>query len=121
MEVNFSLNEIATAAKKLVNKKLNWFYHGKPLNNGDMCLNITITEKQFVFSYQDDSSNGEWIVHGDTPVSCLGKKHVGDLTGQNFYLVIYVKNKNIERKGKFTITQVFTNTGYIHKACELNE
>lgn len=33
----------ATAAKKLSNKKLNWFYHGKPLNNGDMLLNITIT------------------------------------------------------------------------------
>ncbi len=111
----------ATAAKKLVNKQLNWFYHGKPLNNGDMHLNVTITEKQFVFSYQDESSNGEWIVHGDTPVTCLGKKHVGNLTGQKFYLVIYVKNKNVERKGKFCITQVFTNTGYIHKPCEQNE
>ncbi len=33
----------ATAAKKLPNKGVNWFYHGKPLNNGDMSLNITIT------------------------------------------------------------------------------
>ncbi len=43
----------ATAARKLKNRNLNWFYHGKPLNNGDMKLNITITKNQFVFSYND--------------------------------------------------------------------
>jgi len=64
----------ATAAKKLPNKKLSWFYHGKPLNNGDMLLNITITKKQFLFSYQDESTNGEWIIHGDTPLTRFDKK-----------------------------------------------
>lgn len=48
----------ATAAKKLKNGKLNWFYHGKPLNNGDMSVNITITKKQLIFSYMDDTTNG---------------------------------------------------------------
>lgn len=47
----------ATAAKKLKNGKLNWFYHGKPLNKGDMMLNITITKNQLVFSYQDGTTN----------------------------------------------------------------
>ncbi len=46
----------ATAAQKLRKRKLNWFYHGKPLNNGDMRLNITVTPKQFVFSYNDAST-----------------------------------------------------------------
>lgn len=111
----------ATAAKKLPNKGINWFYHGKPLNNGDMSLNITITEKQFVFSYMDESSNGEWIIHGDTPITRLTKKIVGDLSKEKFYLVIYVKNKNKKLGGKFRISQVTTNTGYIHKACEMSE
>lgn len=111
----------ATAAKKLPNKKLNWFYHGKPLNNGDMLLNITITGKQFIFSYQDESTNGEWTIHGDTPLTRLDKKVVGDLSKQNFYLVIFVKNKNKKLGGKFSLGQVFTNVGYIHKASEYSE
>lgn len=43
----------ATGAKKLANKPLNWFYHGKPLNSGDMKINLTITPKQFAMSYID--------------------------------------------------------------------
>lgn len=111
----------ATAAKKLAGKPMNWFYHGKPLNNGDMSLNITVTEKQFVFSYNDESSNGEWVIHGDSPLTSLGVKNVGDLSKEKFYLVIYIKNKNGKNgNGKFRISQVFTNTGYIHKACEMS-
>jgi hypothetical protein len=111
----------ATAAKKLAGKPMNWFYHGKPLNNGDMSLNITVTEKQFVFSYKDDSSNGEWVIHGDSPLTSLGVKSVGDLSKEKFYLVIYIKNKNGKNaNGKFRISQVFTNTGFIHKACEMS-
>ena len=111
----------ATAAKKFPNKGANWFYHGKPLNNGDMSLNITVTEKQFLFSYMDDTSDGEWVIHGDTPITGLGKKSVGDLSKEKFYLVIYVRNKNKNKGGKFRISQEFTNTGYIHKACEMSE
>ena len=111
----------ATAAKKLPNKKLSWFYHGKPLNNGDMLLNITVTKKQFLFSYQDESTNGEWIIHGDTPLTRFDKKVVGDLSNQNFYLVIFVKNKNKKLRGKFSLGQTFTNVGYIHKASEQSE
>jgi hypothetical protein len=43
----------ATAAKKLPKKPLNWFYHGKPLNGGDMKINLTITPNQFAMSYID--------------------------------------------------------------------
>lgn len=80
-----------------------------------MKLNITITPNQFVFSYKNSSTDGDWIVHGDTPITSLQKKIVGDLKYQKFYLVIYVKNKNMYANGQFNITQVFTNIGYIHK------
>ena len=83
-----------------------------------MLLNITITKSQFVFSYQDDTSNGEWIIHGDTPLTSLETKSVGNLADENFYLVIFVKNKNKNLGGKFSLNQIFTNIGYIHKACE---
>ena len=43
----------ATAAKKIENKPLTWFYHGKPLNSGDMKVNLTITPNQFAISYVD--------------------------------------------------------------------
>lgn len=61
------------------------------------------------------------MIHGDTPLTRLDKKVVGDLTKQNFYLVIYVKNKNKKLGGKFSLGQVFTNVGYIHKASEYSE
>ncbi len=70
----------ATAARKLRNRNLNWFYHGKPLNNGDMKLNITITKNQFVFSYNDKTTDGNWIIHGDNPVSLISDQAVGKLT-----------------------------------------
>jgi hypothetical protein len=44
------------------------------------------------------------------------------LSKEKFYLVIYIKNKNGKNaNGKFRISQVFTNTGFIHKACEMSE
>lgn len=48
----------------------------------------------------------------------LDKATVGDLTKEPFYLLIYVKNKNIKLGGKFSIWQIPSNVGYIHKMCE---
>ena len=61
------------------------------------------------------------MIHGDTPLTRLDKKVVGDLSNQEFYLVIYVKNKHKKLGGKFSLTQVTTNVGYIHKASEYSE
>ena len=83
----------ATAAKKLYNKPMTWFYHGKPLNSGDMKINITITPNQFTFSYVDSSTDGNWVLHGDTPLTSLRKNNVGYLGNQEFNLIIYVRNK----------------------------
>ena len=110
----------ATAAKKLINKPISWFYHGKPLNSGDMKLNLTITPNQFSISYIDDSTDGNWILHGDTPLTSLRKKDVSDFGNQNFYLVVYVKNKSPHLGGKFVLNNVVTNIGYIHSKSEFN-
>lgn len=104
----------ATGAKKLANKPLTWFYHGKPLNSGDMKINLTITPKQFAMSYIDESTNGNWVLHGDTPLTSLKSKIVGDLTKKPFKLLVYVKNKNPRLGGKFILKKINTNIGYIH-------
>jgi len=107
----------ATAAKKLANKKLNWFYHGKPLNSGDMKINLTITPNQFAMSYIDESTEGNWVLHGDTPLTSLRKESVGDLSKETFRLCVYVKNKNKYMGNKFIMKQINTNVGYIHNKC----
>jgi len=104
----------ATGAKKLANKPLNWFYHGKPLNSGDMKINLTITPNQFAMSYIDESTNGNWVLHGDTPLTSLRAKSVGDISKRKFNLVVYVRNKNLKLGGKFILQNVKTNIGYIH-------
>jgi len=79
-----------------------------------MKINLTITPNQFAMSYIDESTNGEWILHGDTPLTSFKEKIVGDLTKTPFKLMVYVKNKNPRLGGKFIMKKVRTNVGYIH-------
>lgn len=84
----------ASAAKKRWNQKINWFYHGKPMNDGNMILYVTVTNDQFTISYLD--GDGKVIVHGDCPVSYLTEKSIGDVRFQEgpFYLNIFLKKKS---------------------------
>ncbi|KAJ5741941.1 hypothetical protein N7533_011350 [Penicillium manginii] len=81
-----------TAAKKRANEPISWFYHGKPLNDQNLSVCVTVTSDQFVISYKDDDTN-TFIVHGDTPISKLGKAQIGDVAGMPFYLTILLKRK----------------------------
>jgi hypothetical protein len=81
----------ATAARKLANKETVWFYHGKPMNDGDMRLHVTIGRDQMTFAYYED---GHLYVHGDCPVSRLSVDHIGDVKGIPFYVHIYAKDKS---------------------------
>jgi ubiquitin-protein ligase len=71
-----------------------WFYHGKPLNQTNLKLVITISNNQFVMAYQDITTKDKWVIHGDYPVAFLDKKSVGDISNKDFYLVLYFKRKN---------------------------
>src|SRR5271163_2954726 len=76
--------------KKLAQDKILWFYHGKRLNDGHLSVCITVTQDQFTMSYQADGSpNDAFIIHGDTPISKLGKAQIGDVKGMPFYLTIF--------------------------------
>jgi len=83
----------ASAAKKLENKQTKWFYHGKPMNDGNMILYVTISANQFTICYLD--ADGKVIVHGDCPVSYLTPNEMGNLNNKGpFYLNIFLKKKN---------------------------
>lgn len=82
-----------TAAKKRANKPISWFYHGKPLNDGNLSVCVTVTSDQFVISYKDDDTE-RFIVHGDTPISKLGQAQIGNVTGIPFYLTILLKRQS---------------------------
>lgn len=97
-----------SAAKKLKGKSIKWFYHGIPLNRGDLKLTITVANDQFTMTYWDGDKP---VVHGDTPVSYLGVAEMGDLTGIPFYLNIFLKKK---AGGAVTISSFETDTGFIH-------
>lgn len=75
-------------------KKTVWFYHGKPLNQTNLKLVITVSNEQFVMAYQDITTKDKWVIHGDYPISYLDKKSAGDLSNKQFYLVLYFKRKN---------------------------
>lgn len=81
----------ATAARKRANKPTKWFYHGKPMNDGDMRLHVTIGADQMTLAYY---SNGRRYVHGDCPVSRLTASEIGDVREVPFYMHIYTKRKS---------------------------
>ena len=83
-----------SAAIKTNEKKIKWFYHGKPLNQTNLNLIITISNNQFIMSYQDITTKDKWVIHGDYPVAFLDKKSVGNISNKDFYLVLYFKRKN---------------------------
>jgi ubiquitin-protein ligase len=102
-----------TAAKKTANNKLVWFYHGKPLNDGHLSVCVTVTQDQFTMSYQaDGTARDTFIVHGDTPISKLGKAQIGDVDGMPFYLNILFKRKS-GRDGYINVLDQ-RGRGYIH-------
>lgn len=81
----------ATAARKRANREMVWFYHGKPMNDGDMRLHVTIGRDQMTFAYQE---NGRMYVHGDCPVSWLTEDHIGNVEGMPFYVFISTNDKS---------------------------
>ncbi len=99
----------ATAAKKKLNGRTKWFYHGKPMNQNDLKLIVTVGYDQFTISYVD--SDGKNIVHGDCAVSFLTEAEIGNVKNMPFFLNIFLKNK----KGKpVTIKTKSSETGYLH-------
>ncbi|KAI0424692.1 hypothetical protein F5Y09DRAFT_323707 [Xylaria sp. FL1042] len=101
----------ATAARKRAKEKTEWFYHGKPMNDGDMRLHVTIGEDQMTFAYY---SNGRRYIHGDCPVSRLTESQIGDVRGIPFYVHIYLMNRFGEPT-KVTMLDI-EGKGYIHRA-----
>jgi ubiquitin-protein ligase len=100
-----------TAAKKRENLPLVWFYHGKPLNDQNLSLSITITNDQFTMAYKAEGSE-KFLVHGDTPISKLGEAQIGNVKGIPFYLTIYLKRKSGDEGFISVLDQ--EETGYIH-------
>jgi hypothetical protein len=113
----------ATAARKVVGKKTQWFYHGKPMNDGDMRLHVSVGRDQMTFAYQE---GGEMIVHGDCPVSRLGKGNIGDVEGVPFFVHILTKDKSVRKAGveelpiEIKVLDV-EGIGYLHEAVEEEE
>ena len=114
----------ATAARKLANKKTVWFYHGKPMNDGDMRLHVTIGRDQMTFAYYEEA-DGRLYVHGDCPVSRLSADHIGDVKGVPFYVHIYTKDKTAstsDHKDPVLIHVLKTEgKGYIHESVDEDE
>ncbi|KAI0145430.1 hypothetical protein GGR57DRAFT_480178 [Xylariaceae sp. FL1272] len=100
----------ATAARKRCNENTTWFYHGKPMNDGDMRLHVTIGRDQMTFAYY--SSDGNRYVHGDCPVSRLTETSIGDVRGTPFYVHIFTKKK-YGQAAKLTFLDT-EGKGYIH-------
>jgi hypothetical protein len=109
----------ATAARKRANGDILWFYHGKPMNGGDMRLHVTVGRDQMTFAYREEVG-GRLYVHGDCPVSRLSVEHIGDVRGMPFYVHVYTKDKtagNKNCKGPVMIRVLdIEGTGYVHEA-----
>ncbi|KAI1166208.1 hypothetical protein F5B18DRAFT_607738 [Nemania serpens] len=101
----------ATAARKRANENTQWFYHGKPMNDGDMRLHVTIGMDQMTLAYY---SGGRLYVHGDCPVSRLSSSQIGDVRGVPFYVHIYMNQKSGD-PGEITLLDT-EGKGYIHVA-----
>ncbi|PVI01934.1 hypothetical protein DM02DRAFT_613356 [Periconia macrospinosa] len=110
----------ATAARKRANETTRWFYHGKPMNDGDMRLHVSIGRDQMTFAYYEKDSEGKAYVHGDCPVSRLSEEHIGDVKGIPFYVNIYTKDKTLGKrayKGPVMIDVLdIEGKGYIHES-----
>jgi len=76
------------------NNQTVWFYHGKPLNQTNLKLTITISNQQFTMAYRDISTKDKWVIHGDYPIAYLDEKSHPDISGKDFYLVLYFKRKS---------------------------
>lgn len=106
----------ATAARKLADQPTQWFYHGKPMNDGDMRLHVAIGRDQMTFAYHDE---GRVVVHGDCPVSRLDEERIGNVKGVPFFVHVVTKDKYVgwpEWKGPVEI-EVLDNRGigYVHE------
>jgi hypothetical protein len=111
----------ATAARKSVGKKTKWFYHGKPMNDGDMRLFVSVGRDQMTFAYQE---GGKWCVHGDCPVSKLKERDIGYVKRMPFYVTVYTKNKGTLKKEEEPAVVRFLDTqgqGWIHDGVEDEE
>jgi len=106
----------ATAARKRAGQSTKWFYHGKPMNDGDMRLHVTIGRDQMTFAYYED---GRLYVHGDCPVSRLSAEHIGNVKRIPFYVHIYTKDKNAASfpSAKPAMIEILDidGKGYIHE------
>jgi ubiquitin-protein ligase len=98
----------ATAAKKLFGGKMNWFYHGKPMNQDDIKLVVSVGYDQFCISYYEGD---KILVHGDCPVSFLTYNEIGPHKSTQFYLTVLMKNKG----GAIVTVKTFKpEYGYLH-------
>ena len=110
----------ATAARKLVGKKMQWFYHGKPMNDGDMRLHVSVGRDQMTSAYHQD---GDMLVHGDCPVYRPGKQDIGNVEGVPFFVRTITRDKSVGQPG-VEDTPVEINvldvewTGYLYEAAE---
>ena len=98
----------ATAAKKRFGTPMDWFYHGKPMNESDLKLIVTIGHNQFCISYYDGERKA---IHGDFPVSYLTRAEIGSVGKQPFYLSVLLKNKG---GPSITVKTFMPEHGYIH-------
>jgi hypothetical protein len=114
----------ATAARKRVNEKAVWFYHGKPMNDGDMRLHVSIGRDQMTFAYYEDGDD-RLYVHGDCPVSRLSVDEIGDVKDIPFHVYIYTKDKNAgTRQHLWPATLEILDIegkGYIHESSGQDE
>jgi ubiquitin-protein ligase len=101
-----------TAAKKISDRPLKWFYHGKPLNEGNLLLSITVTQDQFTMSYKSAGTDS-YLVHGDTPISKLGRAQIGNVENIPFYLTLFLKLKSGKRGFIDVLDQ--RGVGHIHE------
>ncbi|KAI1337969.1 hypothetical protein F5Y15DRAFT_388453 [Xylariaceae sp. FL0016] len=101
----------ATAARKCANEQTKWFYHGKPMNDGDMRLHVTVGRDQMTMAYY---SHGRLYVHGDCPVSRLGSGQIGDVKNMPFYVNVFLKRKGRLAKPATVTFLDIDGKGYIH-------
>jgi ubiquitin-protein ligase len=91
---SFKAQEIASKQGKCSSQSGNvtkWFYHGQPWQTYNK-IHITLSDGQFVFSYEDESGNV--YVIGDTPLAYINSKNIGiDISDKPLKFVIFTENK----------------------------
>ena len=53
------------------------------MNQGNLKLTVSITDREFTFAYNDLTTNGNWIIHGDYPISLLTKEIIVDVSDKD--------------------------------------